>query len=249
MICKFILCKFCDFGIFGMKLTRRQEIFINRLLDQYRELREPMHYTDLAERLGVSSYTAYYMLRLLEEKGYVESIYKARGEGPGRSIVLFQPTPKARATFERLISDQDKDWETVKKQIIANIQTGDIDDPDLVDAMLNRIPESAEDNVAYCAAVIGTLASRIRDEDRKRTFCLYLNQVSTATASTDKEHLSLLPGFLLGLTASQKDDPDHIQNMLETILRFADTFETMGNKRRSRLAELLVEILEPLPPN
>jgi DNA-binding PadR family transcriptional regulator len=230
-----------------MRLTRRQENFINRLLDQYRELQEPMHYTDLADRLGVSSYTAYYMLRLLEEKGYVESIYKARGEGPGRSMVLFQPTSKAHTTFERLINDQDNDWGTVKNQIIANIQSGEIDDPDLVDVMLNQIPESAADNVAYCAAVIGTLASRINDEDRKRTFDLYLKKVNPAEGTDDSRYLSLLPGFLLGLTASQEDDPDHIQTILETIQRFEDTFARMGKKRRTRLSKLLLKIFEPLP--
>jgi DNA-binding PadR family transcriptional regulator len=230
-----------------MRLTRRQENFIKKLLDQYRELQEPMHYTDLAERLGVSSYTAYYMLRLLEEKGYVEAIYKARGEGPGRSMVLFQPTSKGHTKFERLISDQDRDWETIKNQIIANIQSGDIDDPELIDVMLNRFPERVADNVAYCAAVIGILASRINDEDRKSTFNLYMNQVNPAEGSADPRYLSLLPSFLLGLTASQEDDPDHILNIVETIQRFEDTFERMGKKRRTRLSKLLLKIFEPLP--
>jgi Mn-dependent DtxR family transcriptional regulator len=35
-----------------------------------------VHYSRLAERLGVSRFTAYDMLRLLEEKGFVSSDYQ-----------------------------------------------------------------------------------------------------------------------------------------------------------------------------
>lgn len=51
-----------------MKITRRQEDFIRKLLDLYRESEGPIHYSELAERLGVNRFTAYDMLRLLEEK-------------------------------------------------------------------------------------------------------------------------------------------------------------------------------------
>ena len=65
-----------------MKLTRRQETFIHRLLDLYRELDGPIHYSLLAERVGVSPFTAYDMLRLLEEKGLVTSEYRLDSDKP-----------------------------------------------------------------------------------------------------------------------------------------------------------------------
>ena len=67
--------KFWYIWEFVLKLTRRQEDFINNLLDLYREMEGPIHYSVLAERLGVSPFTAYDMLRLLEEKGLVSSEY------------------------------------------------------------------------------------------------------------------------------------------------------------------------------
>ncbi|HID63423.1 MAG TPA: Lrp/AsnC family transcriptional regulator, partial [Anaerolineae bacterium] len=36
-----------------MKLTGRQKMFLSRFLDLYREAEEPLHYTVVAERLGV----------------------------------------------------------------------------------------------------------------------------------------------------------------------------------------------------
>ena len=81
------------FGFFGffrsfrIKITRRQETFIYKLLDLYRELDGPIHYSVLAERVGVSPFTAYDMLRLLEEKGLVASEYHVATDKPtpGRS--------------------------------------------------------------------------------------------------------------------------------------------------------------------
>ena len=76
-----------------MKLTRRQEEFIESLIDLNREVEGPIHYSVLAERLGVSPFTAYDMLRLLEEKGLVRSEYHlaAGKSGPGRAERLFCP--------------------------------------------------------------------------------------------------------------------------------------------------------------
>ena len=53
----------------------------------------PIHYSALAEHLGVSKITAYDMLRHLEEKGYISSHYQLEDEktGPGRSKVVFSP--------------------------------------------------------------------------------------------------------------------------------------------------------------
>jgi len=58
------------FGFFGknMEITRRQEDFIVKIIDLYRELQGPFHYTYVAERLGINPFTAYDMLRLLAKK-------------------------------------------------------------------------------------------------------------------------------------------------------------------------------------
>ena len=59
-----------------MKLTKRQEQFIENLIDLSQEIDGPIHYSTLAERLGVSPFTAYDMLRVLEKKGAVVSEYQ-----------------------------------------------------------------------------------------------------------------------------------------------------------------------------
>ena len=75
----------------GIKLTRRQQEFINNLIDLSGEESGPIHYSVLADRLGVSPFTAYDMLCLLEKKGMVTSEYQlaAGKDGPGRAERLF----------------------------------------------------------------------------------------------------------------------------------------------------------------
>ena len=54
-----------------MTLTHRQRTFLHRLLDVYPDHRdEPVHYSTVAQALGVSNTTAYEMMKLLEKKGY-----------------------------------------------------------------------------------------------------------------------------------------------------------------------------------
>ena len=76
-----------------MKLTPRQRTFLEKLRDLYRERRGPVHYSAVAERLGVSKFSAYDMLRVLEKKGVAGSEYLLSTErsGPGRSQVVFFP--------------------------------------------------------------------------------------------------------------------------------------------------------------
>ena len=89
-----------------MKLTRRQEKFIQKMIELKHEFACPIHYSLLAKRLGVSPFTAYDMLCLLEEKGYVTSEYQlpADKSGPGRAERLLLPLgngPGATSTAGR----------------------------------------------------------------------------------------------------------------------------------------------------
>jgi len=77
-----------------MELTFRQKAFLSKVLDAYREMQKPVHYSLIAKKLGLSNSAAYDMLRLLEQKGMVISEYDTPKEtsGPGRSNVRFVPT-------------------------------------------------------------------------------------------------------------------------------------------------------------
>jgi len=127
-----------------LKLSSRQQDFLSRLLDLYREARAPVHYADVARALDVSPVTAYEMLRLLEEKRLVRS-ETVRPQGHrGRSVVVFSPTEKAPALLAELTVDplDEREWEKSKANILQALEDGqDTDYQDLLDELLLRIPE------------------------------------------------------------------------------------------------------------
>src|SRR5258706_2294354 len=106
-----------------MELTRRQTTFMERLVDLYHEAHGPIPYSTLALRLGVSRFTAYDMLRLLEEKGLVTSAYQltAGKSGPGRSEVLYEPTERAHALVAQLANaGGGLEWAAVKRRLVED---------------------------------------------------------------------------------------------------------------------------------
>ena len=96
-----------------------------------RECVGPIHYSLLAERLGISPFTAYDMLCLLEEKGFVTSAYQlpADKNGPGRAERVFYPSELAQAHQQRLveqIGNTPLESESVKLFVMEKLRDGAI---------------------------------------------------------------------------------------------------------------------------
>jgi predicted ArsR family transcriptional regulator len=109
-----------------MKLTPRQQTFLDKLFELYRDLKGPVHYSVVADNLGVNKFSAYDMLRVLEEKGVAASDYILSDEqaGPGRSQVVFYPTHKA-AQFLTQLKDEmlyNADWQRAKERMLQRLQ-------------------------------------------------------------------------------------------------------------------------------
>ncbi|MDY6867823.1 MAG: hypothetical protein SVT56_07940, partial [Chloroflexota bacterium] len=159
-----------------MKLTKRQKTFIDKILDIYLEIQEPIHYTMVAEQLNLSKYTAYDMLRLLEEKGYVESVYETRREGPGRASVLFQPTQKAIETFKKLAGNEIISLGEAKERIVSKIAEGEYEDAKLAEDILLQIDDGLDD-VRYCTNLISDFVTRLRALGRHRMMDYYASVI------------------------------------------------------------------------
>lgn len=228
-----------------MKLTHRQETFLLRLLDLYNELDGPIHYSTLAERVGVSPFTAYDMLRLLEEKGVVKSEYRITpGKTPvGRAEVVFLPTPLAAHRFSELANGADfNDWESVKSQILARIQSGAVCDPAFAAELLARIPPDAPDSLRYCIEVMTLLILRVGKGNGRRILEERLPQIREWKDSFSKSGLIILGGFVLGLLAMDNTLVfDRDQSILEHIQRYQSLVMDMEPRLIRRLAESINE--------
>ncbi len=139
-----------------MELTSRQLEFVAKLIDLYAEVEDNIHYSQVADRLGVSRSTAYDMLRLLERKGFARAHYVLEEPGgPGRSTVLFSPTERARETFARLREQAGPaaKWELIKARIISAVLAGDVADKESVTQVLTALARD-DRALSLCTRVV-----------------------------------------------------------------------------------------------
>lgn len=231
-------------------LTRRQEEIIHKMLDLYHELQGPIHYSTLADRLGVSPFTAYDMLRLLEEKGFVSSEYQLAPDktGPGRAVRVFQPTQLAQKLFQSLAEETGgADWEEVKQHILDKTRKGEIQEPELVQEMLARIPSEGKSQVQYCVEVMTIVALRIRNIKGRILLKKFFPEMLPDTKPARRTNLCLLGGFALGMLAIE-DSLDHEweQQLLEHVQVYMDIVTKMDIRRCQLLGEKLTRVFATL---
>lgn len=188
----------------AIKLTFRQKAFLNKLLDVYREMQEPIHYSVVAERLGLSNSTAYDMLRVLEQKGMVSSQYATPKEtsGPGRSSILFSPTTESMNLFYRLAGESygKEGWEDVKIRIMTNLQQGKAANyQKLLQELLSKVPE-AQSPLAQCAEIVTVLLLSLREARHELTEQSLIGVILKEPVS--KLRMSILAGIALGLSST-----------------------------------------------
>ena len=229
-----------------MKLTHRQETFIVRLLDLCREFKGPIHYSILAERVGVSPFTAYDMLRLLEEKGFVTSEYRIEpGKSTvGRSEIVFLPTQLTYNRFAELANGADlSDWEEVKSKIMKRILDGDLQDHELAIELIARIPPDAPDSLRYCFEVITLLILRLGKNTGRKVLIERIPQMLEWKEAFSKSGLIILGGFILGLMATdnslmlERDRP-----LLEYVQRYQALVSEMEPRLANRLANNIYDM-------
>lgn len=228
-----------------MKLTQRQETFIGKLIELYQDFQGPIHYSAVAERLGVSDITAYDMLRLLEEKGLVVSRYELADDksGPGRSKIVFAPSPRAHQLMADLVGDElEPDSPELKTHILEKIRLGAVEEPELTHEILERLPSEGEGALRFCTEFIAAFASRIQHTTGKAPFLEYLSKILAAENAASRSNLGLIGGFALGLFMNERTlDADAL---LDHLQRYQSCVSEMNHDERYRLAESLQHTLE-----
>jgi DNA-binding MarR family transcriptional regulator len=206
-----------------MELTYRQKVFLNKLLDVYREMQEPIHYSVIAKRLGLNNSTAYDMLRLLEQKGMIASKYDTPKEnaGPGRSNIRFIPTAETIELFSHLAGDirEQDEWDDVKARILTNLSKGKADNyKDVLKELLDKIPEPRS-SLVQCAEVITALLLNLREARQELDKQSSVDNLLKAPAS--KLRMSILAGLILGLSHADQE----AQRLVGIYQEYAEKYE------------------------
>lgn len=230
-----------------MKLTGRQREFLSRFLNLYREVKHPVHYAQVAEKVGVNKLTAYDMLRLLEERGLVASEYVLpKGGGPGRSSIVFYPTEKAaRAMAQRVGEEWDKDkkeWEQTRGRILQTLREGGgADYQNLLDEILLRIPE-CKSPMLYVTEMITAIflhLHQLKEEVRASVTFPDLRLLGLP----GELGLNALAGLTLGLTLVEQANRRVTTLLLSYTQKYQDHLARLSAENKKRLSDFAREVM------
>ncbi|HEX7587895.1 MAG TPA: helix-turn-helix domain-containing protein [Anaerolineae bacterium] len=230
-----------------MPLTARQQATLEKLIDLYRETREPIHYTSIARRLGIRNTAAYEMLKLLEREGYVTSEYVLSGNaGPGRSSVVFAPTSRADAAFRLMTSGLNKnsEWESVKKQILSRLGQDNLTEQALLEELVSRLPNT-EEPLVFCAETLTALFLNIEREARQRLQDHRMMLQHLVAGPQAMNLLNLLPGLMLGLSF-----PTPVHRASEKLIEYSEICQTylqqLDEVKQRALADFVRQVLDSI---
>ncbi len=229
-----------------MRLTGRQKDFLGRFLDLYREARTSLHYTHVAEKLGVGKITAYDMLRLLEERGLVTSEYfLPEGErGRGRSSIVFRPTEKASAVLTHLAGKEwdTGEWEEVKEKILQSLRKGQRGDyEDILNEILLRIPKH-KSPMLYMAEMITAVIlnlHQLRGLAVAKPF-----EKLRALGLPGELGLSTLAGLIVGLSFVERANRRFTTLLLSYTQRYQEYLVELSSDDKQRLSDFAQEVLK-----
>lgn len=235
----------------GQKLTARQQTFLEKLVELYQEHKSPIHYSDVARHLGVSPFSAYDMLKVLEKKGFAAASYALAAEhsGPGRSMVVFAPTSRAAQMMGGLGQELelDEEWRGVRERVLRKLrQARETSYREALNDLLARLPEASAP-LTFCTEMVGALLLNM-GRVRARAGGLNPFRALSALRSGEGGGLETLAGLSVGATLSANDEasPSLTQRLLEYAHGYQANLGRLSEEARSALVQFLEEALDAL---
>ncbi len=231
-----------------MKLTPRQQTFLDNLFELYGELKGPVHYSVVADKLGVNKFSAYDMLKVLEEKGVAASDYVLSNDqaGPGRSQVVFYPTHKAAQFLTQLREEMrySADWQRVKERILTRLQEARQSNPgEALRESLSNMPDTKAP-LNYCAEMISVLLLNI---ERLRTQNITPALENLTSGGQGQLGLATLAGLSLGTSLSNEtDDKPFREKLMTHTQRFQNQLAELSDESVSKLSAFLNDAMVTL---
>jgi energy-coupling factor transport system substrate-specific component len=228
-----------------MRMTERQRAFLEQFWELYREVKAPLHYSQVAERLKMSNISAYDMLRLLKRQGMVASQYllPKRQRGPGRSTIVFFPTQQAAALISSSLFDERErvEWEQLKEKILQTLRKGRDEYDEILDELLSRMPHR-KSPLLYSTEMIAAIVlqmCQLKEEARARL----LSEARTLI-QTGESGLNALAGLPLGLTLVEEANRSFTSKLVSCVEKYQRYLAKLSAERKKALTEFFLEVVK-----
>ena len=226
-----------------MDLTYRQEAFLNKLRELCQRLRQPVHYSLVAKELGVNRFSAYDMLKVLEQKGLAARQYVRRRNqtGPGRSMVVFYPTNVmgiGQTASDRSLTEE---WQRLRASILGRLRrVRRAEYGKVLNETLSSLSERSP--LSYCALMIGVLLLNLKagagKAAEKRQFVALRALVETAGETT----LGALAGLSLGNSIqTAENDASLWEALLAHVKKYQEYLSGLSEDGKQELVQFLQE--------
>lgn len=230
-----------------VKLTRRQQEFLQALIDLHNQHGDAIHYSVVAEHMGVGNVAAYEMLRLLEDLNLVlrEFERSEQDRGPGRSQVGFVPTSTAtRHTSDVWGKDWiSEEWTRVKTQLLEKLNSAKkVEYDEILGELLDRLPRQPS-STAHMAEMITTLILGLHSL-REHTEARRLRNIMKKIELPGELGLSAIPGISVGLSLVERINRQLSDVLLNQAHKFQNTLQELNVEKRRILAEFTREVAE-----
>jgi hypothetical protein len=224
-----------------MGMTRRRRQFLRATVDLFDRTGRAVHYAAVARGMGVSKWTAYDMLKALENEGHLAGEYRAPAHaGGGRSIILFTPTPQGRRAVAGG-DDESREWLTLRTALLARLESSAQDGARLIDDLLQELPQVGRPlaRAAECVAVLA-LAVRQAGQDR-----LAAVQSMAQSLTVPEVKIGFLRGAaLMGLLSLPAGESPPLEAVLRVQRLLGEAIAGFGREDRRRLADFMADALQ-----
>ncbi len=228
-----------------MGMTERQRAFLEQFWELYREVKAPLHYSVVAEKLKISHISAYDMLRLLKRQGMVASQYllPKKKRGPGRSTIVFYPTQRAAALISPTLVDEGewKEWQLVKEKTLQALRRRRGEYDQVLDELLSRIPQR-KSPLLYSTEMITAIVlqmCQLGDEARSR-----LLSEARRLILAGESGLSALAGLPLGLTAVEEANRSFTNKLLSCVGKYQEYLTKLSAESKKALSDFFLEVVK-----
>jgi energy-coupling factor transport system substrate-specific component len=216
-----------------LKATGRRIEFLKALSAIAAESGAPVHYGEVADRMGVSKWTAYDMMRQLMADNLVRASYSTSASAfRGRSQVLFEPTAtgidvlREAGTVATLSA---KHWQEELASILSKVIAALESKTDLETALSDFEDASP---LVHCVALLGFLIV----EFKRRGLSLRTLEAIIGAGVEAGTTLFILIGILAG-ELLVKGAARVMHDMDAQIQKFSEEISRMGDNGRRLLAE------------
>ena len=244
-----------------MRITKRQKEFLQSLIDLYQQKDTPIHYSEVAQKMRVSKWTAYDMLQLLHKEGFLEVEYllpesdNYKWVKLGRSIITFYPTKKGYDIFplpKQKISSNIIEFNRLKKEITQKFDEfkGKLNIRELLkEALQSKSP------FIFCACVLLILILLVKKITEGIAEIKLISQImppTTTTTTYTELALIVFAGMCLGVLAKyiNKVPTTFGNNNLDEYADYIQTYNQyisqMDKKEQRSLLNFLKDTLDEI---